>query len=214
MEILGTIWDWLRVTGPALSGLSPLVMALGSGALVYSSLSIRAMQAESRKEERMRHRIATRDFGIDDMSKEMVEIMLVLVTTGLRVVYQQDGTPKEKEDIPGGGSVIVYGAVPPRLTPTGMPTPPGAVERRRGVRSVYPMSTYYDAINTLLLYGMVGKERHGSGTYCLTDAGILFLGNLWERKPYEEEFSELYDFEFLSYINMPPDPGASAGVHG
>ena len=28
MEILGTIWDWLRVNGPALSGLSPLVMAL------------------------------------------------------------------------------------------------------------------------------------------------------------------------------------------
>ena len=200
MMCLGSsLTDWLSVAAYWVSAGAFIATAVGAWkaysasrkTLEYTKQQL-DMAKESREEERIRHRIATRDLAVSDMTKEMVEIMLVLFFTPLTFRDRVPVVDKESRIEVDMSIPHLAPLVPPEMEESKKPK---LEERIKSYVSegmfigVYPANMYYHALNTLLLYDMI---KVCDNIYNLTDVGRLMLGKLWDEMPYEEDFSKMY----------------------
>ena len=146
------------------------------------------MAKESRKEEAMRHRIATRDLPVSDMTKEMVELMLVMFLIPLTFRVKAHGL----HEVTGLEVSLNFPHLGPYVSPEAPPYAQKNVKRSIDdgtIRSMFPVGMYCDALNMLDLYGMVDISEN---VYNLSHMGRILLGRIWEETPNEEEFKKLY----------------------
>ena len=144
---------------------------------------------ESRKEEAIRHRIATRDLPVSDMTKEMVELMLVMFLIPLTFRVKAHGL----NEVTGLEVSLNFPHLGPYVSPEAPPYAQKNVKRSIDdgtIKHVFPVGMYYDALNMLDLYRMVDISEED--VYNLSHMGRVLLGRIWEETPYEEEFKKLY----------------------
>ena len=175
MMCLGSsITDWLSVVAYWVSAVAFIATAVGAWKAYSASRKTLEYTRQELDVAKENLKIATRDLAVSDMTKEMVEIMLVLFHYPLivRVIFL--------------GAEKISG---PHLVP---PNPQDINEMRpKGFRAMYSADMYYHALNTLLLYDMI-KVR--DNVYTLTDVGQLMFGKLWVEMPYEEDFRKMYSY--------------------